>query len=727
MKKFAVDLLNQPIDVSKNFMKLENDYFILSKGTFNKETMTGMVTCERHGRKPRLAFNEVISPFEKVQSWEFPPAYEEDMTIPYSLSFVNDRTLRFKLSTKKDTKKYEPSLMLLDGDVRGAKHQWQLVQADENLLYYKGVNGSVTINLSPFAIEIRDNQEHLITKTLHMGDGNSLINSDPMPFSFIRCANDYKRQIAASFQLTPGEKIYGCGESFTKLDKRGQKVVLYTSDALGCQSQEMYKPIPFYMSSKGYGMFMHTSAPVTCDFGHTFDGASTLYMGDDELDVFIFLGTPKEILTQYTDLTGKSPVPPKWSFGLWMSRITYKSEEEARAIANKIREHRIPCDVLHLDTGWFEEDWMCDYQFSRTRFDDAKGMIDDLNKEGFQVSLWQLPYFTPKNPLFMEAIEKGYVVTDPDGGLPTEDAIIDFSNKEAVIWYQKLLKNLFDRGVGAIKVDFGEAAPLKGQYASKRSGWYEHNLYPLRYNKAVAEITQTCNKESIIWGRSAWAGSQRYPIHWGGDAQNTDNGMAATLRGGLSLGLSGFSFWSHDIGGFVKESPEELYRRWLPFGMLTSHSRCHGAPPTEPWLYNEAFLDAFRESVELKYKLLPYIYTQSIKASELGHPLLRTLFFEFPDDQQSWFIEDEYLLGESLLVAPLFEENATKRHVYLPPGIWHDYQTGIRYEGARWVAIESSEIPCIIMVRNGAIIQHGKLAQSTAQMDWDNIIEKIYS
>ena len=252
----------------------------------------------------------------------------------------------------------------------------------------------------------------------------------------------------------------------------------------------------------------------------------------------------------------------------------------------------------------------------------------------------------PKNRLFPEILAKGLYVKDGRGNLPYEDAVLDFSNPETVRWYQDNLAALLRMGVGAIKVDFGEAAPQTGIYASGQTGFYEHNLYPLRYNKAVADITYQISGEHIIWARSAWAGSQRYPIHWGGDAAAMDIGMAATLRGGLSLGLSGFSFWSHDIGGFAAPTPVELYRRWLPFGMLTSHSRCHGIPPKEPWLIGGPdFLDAFRRADELKYRLMPYVYAQAKNSSDRGLPMVRALFVEFPHDPGLWTVEDEYLFG----------------------------------------------------------------------------------
>jgi alpha-D-xyloside xylohydrolase len=418
-------------------------------------------------------------------------------------------------------------------------------------------------------------------------------------------------------------------------------------------------------------------------------------------------------------------MPPLWSFGLWMSRITYFSEEDGRRVAAQLRENRIPSDVIHFDTGWFEVDWRSDYKFAPSRFDDPQGMINDLDDQGFKISLWQLPYFVPKNDLFPEIIDKGLFVKNKKGNVPYEDAVLDFSNPKTIDWYQNKIKGLLDLGVGAIKVDFGEAAPADGLYASGRTGFYEHNLYPLRYNKAVAEITKEVTGENIIWARSTWAGSQRYPLHWGGDAANTNTAMASTLRAGLSMGLSGFTFWSHDIGGFVQRTPEDIYRRWLPFGLLSSHSRTHGAPPKEPWEYNESFNDAFRLATEMRYKLMPYIYAQAKHSSENGLPMMRALFVEYPDDAGSWLIDDEYLFGQDMLVAPLFE-SVTSRDVYLPDGKWIDYQTGKVYEKG-WHHIEAGEVPAVILVRDGAVIPHIKLAQSTQNMDWSELELKVYA
>ena len=389
-----------------------------------------------------------------------------------------------------------------------------------------------------------------------------------------------------------------------------------------------------------------------------------------------------------------------------------------------MRRHKIPSDVIHFDTGWFGVDWQCDYEFSKERFSDPKAMLQQLRKEGFHTCLWQLPYFTPKNRFFHEIVDGDMAVKNANGSLPYEDAVLDFSNPQTVKWYQGKIGNLIQLGVGAIKCDFGEAAPYDGFYHSGKGGKYEHNLYPLRYNKALWEAVQANSGEGVIWARSAWAGSQRYPLHWGGDAATTNTGMLGDLRGGLSFGLSGFSFWSHDMGGFVTASPEDIYRRWLPFGFLSSHTRAHGAPPTEPWLISESFTKAFRQAAEMKYRLMPYVYAQAKDCSERGLPMVRALLVEFPDDPGAWYIEDEYMFGSQMLVAPLME-SGNSRTVYLPHGKWIDYQSGKIYDGG-WHTLAVGEIPAIIMVRDGSIIPHAPLAQSTDLIEWDKVELKVY-
>ena len=720
MRQFANTVQNQPVDISEEFTKQENHFFIGSQvEEFDSDSASGKIRWKGQALKQRVSYHQLTPQFGDYKVWEdVPPGeYEDEQDLPFSISFITPRTVRLQMSTQIATLREGTSLML-DGEP-DADDSWQMSSTGCSTTYTSKF-GSVTATYDPLHFEFRDASGKLLTRTQHLFDSMSVVNTRPTPFSFVRTASSLRRHIAASFSLSSNEKLFGCGESFTRLDKRGQKLVLWTYDAYSVQTPDMYKPVPFFMSSRGYGMFVHTSAPLTLDLGASYNEANVVYLGDDYLDLFVFFGTPKEILSEYTALTGRSPTPPLWSFGLWMGRESYYSEDEVRGVAKKLRGYRIPSDIVHLDVGWFEVPHRCDFKFSESRFSDAGGMISDLKEQGFHLSLWQLPYLNPKNPLHWPAIEEGYVVLTATGDPPADDAIIDMSNSRAVEWYQEKLAKLLEMGVGLLVADFGEAASLGGIYSERKSGFREHNLYPLRYNKAVAEITEKITGERIMWARSAWAGCQRYPVHWGGDAENTDGAMASTLRGGLSLGLCGFSFWGHFIGGFVHQSPKELYRRWLAFAMLSSHGCCNGAPPKEPWEYDEEFTDEFRRIVELKYRLMPYIYAQARRCSEEGYPMLRTLFFEYPEDLTSWLIEDEYMFGGDILVAPLMED-VPGRDVYLPPGLWIDYQSGETYEGSGWHHITAGEVPIVILVRDGAAIPHVELTQSTAHIEWQEV------
>mgnify|MGYP000939925916 FL=1 len=705
------------VDVSQDFTDFSNTYFFAdSLASFDPATAEGSIRWKRHSLFGRQAFNTTkVFPLP-LDMLDFPPTqYENDPQLHFSIDFVSPVTIRLRVYTSSVILPEEESLMLTGTPPRDESWTYKRGNGTHT---YTGRGGSIIIREYPFTIMLCDERGREMTRTRHWADNDST-QIKVLPFQFIKRASDNIRSINPVFSLRPNEKIVGCGESPTALNKVGQKVHLFVTDPQSPEGDQMYKPIPFFISNRGYGMFMHTSAPVTCDFGATHVGSAKLFMADETLDLFLFWGKPAGIIDEYTSLTGKATMPPLWSFGTWMSRITYFSQEEGYEVARQMRQNRIPADVIHFDTGWFQTDWQCDYVFAPDRFPDAQKMINDLLADGFHISLWQLPYFTPKNKYFPELIEKGLYVKNEKGGLPYEDVVLDFSNPETVTWYQEKLEGLLKMGVGAIKVDFGEGAPLNGYYANGKGGLYEHNLYPLRYNKAVAEITRKTKNETIIWARSAWAGSQRYPLHWGGDAANTDIGMLTTLRSGLSLGLCGFSFWSHDIGGFVQSCPEELYSRWLPFGFLTSHTRVHGAPPTEPWYYSNDFMDGFRRSAELKYRLMPYIVEQSQKCTQTGLPMLRALLIEYPDDPVVWQIEDQYLFGSDMMVAPLFESD-NERMVYLPVDRWVDYQSGKTYDPG-WHRVAAGQIPAVILVRKGAEIPHVPVAQSTDEIDWEKV------
>ena len=714
-----------PKDMSSDFSDLSNTYFFAdSLASFNVSTGEGLVNWKRYRLAPRQAFNLNGYWPQRLQMLDFPDAaYDNDPNLRLQVRFVSPRTVRITMLTTPIEPANEDATDPMFAKVPPSDNSWR-GSDNGKVIRYESDYGVVEIQKYPWRIILKDKKGKILTQTRALVDNDST-QVKLIPFNFIKRGSDNSRSINPVFLLSPGERIYGCGESFTSLNKVGQKVHLFVTDPQGPETDGMYKPIPFFFSNRGYGMFMHTSAPVTCDFGASYIGADRLFMGDETMDFFLFFGEPKEILDAYTDITGKSPMLPLWTFGTWMSRITYFSQKEGLEIASQLRAHKIPCDVIHFDTGWFGVDWQCDYQFAKDRFANPTAMLAQMKRDGFHVCLWQLPYFTPKNRYFRELVENGMHVKNAMGGMPYEDAVLDLSNPATVHWYQDKIAGLLRQGVGAIKCDLGEAAPLNGLYASGKTGFYEHNLYPLRYNKALWEIVnQTNNGEGVIWARSAWAGSQRYPLHWGGDAATNNTGMMGDLRGGLSFGLSGFSFWSHDMGGFVTASPEDIYRRWLPFGFLSSHTRAHGAPPTEPWLISESFTDAFRAAAEMKYRLMPYVYAQAKDCSNRGLPMVRAMFVEFPDDPGAWYCEDQYMFGSQILVAPLME-SGNERTVYLPQGKWIDYQTGEVYASG-YRNIKAGDIPCVILVRDGSYIPHVPVAQSTDRIEWDKLEWKAY-
>lgn len=729
----------QAKDMSGEFSDFSNTYFLAdSLAGFDLNKGEGLLNWKRYRLVPRQAFNLNGYWPVRMKMLDFPDTqYDNDPNLRIKVQKIDNRTLRVTIFTSPIEPKMDDANdpmfspeFIAQQTVEQAKigrGRWN-VKATDQAIVYKNNNGSLEIQKYPFRIVLRDGQGKLLTQTRHIIDNDST-QVKLLPFNFIKRGSDNSRSINPVLMLSPNERIYGCGESFTSLNKVGQKVQISVVDPQGPETDGMYKPVPFYFSNRGYGIFMHTSAPTTADFGASYIGAQRLFMGDETMDFFIFFGEPKDVLNAYTDVTGKSPMLPLWTFGTWMSRITYFSQEEGLDIARKLRANKIPSDVIHFDTGWFGVDWQCDYEFAKDRFKDPVAMLKSMKKDGFHTCLWQLPYFTPKNRYFRELVDGGMAVHNGNGTLSYEDAVLDLSNPKTVAWYQGKIANLIKQGVSAIKCDFGEAAPYDGIYASGKTGFYEHNLYPLRYNKALWQAVRdnTPDHEGVIWARSAWAGSQRYPLHWGGDAATNEIGsvgMLGDLRGGLSFGLSGFSFWSHDMGGFVTKSPDDLYRRWLPFGFLSSHTRAHGAPPTEPWLISESFTKAFRQSAEMKYKLMPYVYAQAKDCSERGLPMVRALLVEFPDDPGAWFVEDEYMFGSQILVAPMLETGKS-RTVYLPRGKWIDYQTGKVYEGG-YQTIPTAEIPCVILVKDGSLIPHVPVAQNTGDIKWDKVELKAY-
>lgn len=527
-----------------------------------------------------------------------------------------------------------------------------------------------------------------------------------------------------ALELETDEVIYGLGERFDSLTRNGRTVDFHNKDAVGTTSRRTYINIPFYLSTKGYGLFLNSGAKTDWQIATMDLSALQFAVLDSQLDYFVIGGkTPKDIIKGYCGLTGFAELPPLWSFGLWMSRNSYTSWEVVDDIAKKICENDIPCDVLHLDTAWFSRDWNCDLKFSQERFPNPKEYIEKYKKDGFKISLWQYNFIPPNddNEHYHEAVKYGYLSKDKDGNpyqLPetcqgswVKDVTIDFSNPDACKWYAEKIRELIKIGAGAIKTDFGEGIAEDAVYQNI-DGKHFHNLYSLVYNGVVFNATKSVSGENIVWARSGTAGSQRYPLHWGGDSQCTFEALAGTLRAALSLGLSGIPFFSHDIGGFIGTPDDELYVRWAQLGFFSSHSRCHGVGDNnyrEPWRFSEEACDIFRYYDKLRYSLMPYIYEQAEKCTETGLPMMRALYLEYPDDRNVRYVDDEYLFGDSLLVAPILKplSKTDIREIYLPEGTWFDYHTKEKIESTgRWISrkIDLKTLP--IYVKEGTTLKY---------------------
>lgn len=567
---------------------------------------------------------------------------------------------------------------------------------------------------------------------------------DALPLGFVSrgATSAYVTERATiSFKCEPDECFVGTGERFRKMDLSGQTFQLKNQDGQGVNNRRCYKNIPFYMSSRMYGAFYHTSDYCKLSLADH-STRSVQFLNDHAtLDVFLMGGqTPEEILKSYRMLTGFPQMPPLWSFGIWMSRMTYFSADEVNEICDRLRNEHYPCDVIHLDTGWFRTDWLCEWKFNPERFPDPKAFIKRLADNGYKVSLWQLPYIASGAEQIEEAKTNKYIsqpTKEEDsstGGASNFSALdyagtIDFTYDKATDWYKnQLLKPLLEMGVKCIKTDFGENIHMDHKYHAMEPERL-NNIYALLYQRAAYEVTQEVTGDGIVWARSAWAGCQRYPLHWGGDSESSWAGMAGSLKGGLHFGLSGFAFWSHDVPGFhstpnFMNSPlrEDVYVRWTQFGVFSSHMRYHGSFKREPWHYPN-IAPIVKKWWKLRYQLIPYIIEQGELSCKSGYPMLRALLMHHPHDRQCWHIDDEYYFGSEFLVCPVMNSD-NHRDIYLPEGLWANFFTGERLEGGRWyynVEVPLDEMP--VFVRPGALIKlYPDEVDSTDDMDMSKVI-----
>ena len=596
---------------------------------------------------------------------------------------------------------------------------------------------------APFITFYPDGDE---TKGIALSDDHfSPPRYDALPLGFVCCdtaATNKTERATISFRCEPDECFVGTGERFRKMDLSGQTFQLKNQDGQGVNNRRCYKNIPFYLSSRMYGAFYHTSDYCKLSLADH-SSRSVQFLNDHAtLDVFLIGGqTPEEILRGYRMLTGFPQMPPLWSFGIWMSRMTYFSADEVDDICDRLRREHYPCDVIHLDTGWFRTDWLCEWKFNPERFPDPKAFIQRLKQNGFRVSLWQLPYVAQGAEQLEEAKEHHYISTpatapddSPSGSSSNFSALdyagtIDFTYDKATDWYKnQLLKPLLEMGVTCIKTDFGENIHMDHQYHAMPPERL-NNIYSLLYQRAAYEVTKEVTGNGIVWARSAWAGCQRYPLHWGGDSASSWDGMAGSLKGGLHFGLSGFAFWSHDVPGFhsipdFMNSPldEQVYVRWTQFGVFSSHIRYHGTCKREPWHYPR-IAPIVKRWWRLRYKLIPYIIEQSEQACRTGYPMVRALLFHHPHDRQVWHIDDEYYFGTDFLVCPVMNSQ-NRRDIYLPEGLWVNFFTGQRMQGGRWyynVEVPLDQMP--VFVRPGALIKlYPDDVDCTDQMDMTKVV-----
>lgn len=524
-----------------------------------------------------------------------------------------------------------------------------------------------------------------------------LTRSDWRGLGYIQWAGahgDKSSYVHEQLTLAVGESVYGLGERFTPWVKNGQVVENVNKDG-GTACEQAYKSVPFYLTSRGYGVLVNEAGPVSFEVASEKTTRVQFSRQGESLDYCVIAGpTQKDVVQRLTALTGRAPLPPAWTFGLWMttSFTTQYDEATATHFIDEMKRRELPLSVFHFDCFWMREFQWCDFEWDRRGFPDPEGMLARLHAKGLKISLWINPYIAQKSPLFADGAAKGYFLKRPNGLTWQTDlwqpgmAIVDFTNPAAAAWYQGHLRRLLAMGVDCFKTDFGERIPSEGVVYHDGADPVEmHNLYALKYNEVVFDLLREVKgDEAVVFARSTYASGQRFPVHWGGDCWSNFESMAESLRGGLSLTSCGFAFWSHDIGGFEGNPPPAVYKRWLQFGLLSSHSRLHGSSSYRvPWLVDEESCTVLQAFTRLKHRLMPYLYAKAIEATETGVPVMRSMVMEHPHDPGCTTLDRQYHLGESLLVAPVFTDSG-EVDFYLPEGSWTHLLTGDVKAGGRW-------------------------------------------
>jgi alpha-D-xyloside xylohydrolase len=517
--------------------------------------------------------------------------------------------------------------------------------------------------------------------------------------------------------LGVGECVYGLGERFTPFVKNGQVVDIWHKDGGTC-SEQAYKNIPFYLTNRGYGVLVNHPEKVSFEVAAENVERVQFSVPGESLDYFFIYGpSPKEVLTRYTALTGRPALPPAWSFGLWLSTsfTTDYDEQTVTRFIQGMADRDLPLSVFHFDCFWMKEFHWCNFEWDSRVFPDPAGMLKRLKARGLRICLWLNPYIAQRSALFDEGMAGGYLLKRPDGSVWQWDkwqagmGLVDFTNPAARRWFSDKLRALLDMGVDCFKTDFAERIPTDVVYFDGADPVKMHNYYTYLYNQTVFELLQAQRGagEAVVFARSATIGGQQFPVHWGGDNASTFESMAESLRGGLSLSLSGFGFWSHDIGGFAGTPPVEVYKRWLAFGLLSSHSRLHGSQSYRvPWQYDEEAVEVLRLFTKLKCRLMPYLYAQALEAKNQGVPMMRAMLLEFPDDPACDYLDRQYMLGDSLLVAPVFAYDGGVTY-YVPAGRWTNFLTGQVVDGGCWRRETHDFMSLPLLVRPNSVMAVG--------------------
>ena len=607
------------------------------------------------------------------------------------------------------------SPMLLEG--QGSTPLPARLQEEDAYYELKSEDGEVAVRVgkSPFTLTLLDARG----STFESDRNDDIAGAPVTPALGFRSTGD-RRQAFLSFGLRNDEHTFGLSEKYDKVEKTGTRATIWSADTMGSNTLDLaYKAIPLLFSTRRWGMLVHSSAKNYWEIGSFSLMSGTVLVDEDHLDAFLFTGSSlKQLLFRYTALTGRPTMPPVWALGIWMSRATYTSAQQIEDTVHTARAKRFPMDVIHIDPAWMQSHYYstlgvdgCDFQWDTEKFPHSKEMFQNLKSQGVAASMWINPYLPEGTPIYEEAKAKGFMATDGQGGIARLEGAqhvgeLDFTNPAAAEWWKEHLRELLRMGASVLKADYGEGTARDAVFSNGQKGDTMHNLYTALYAQATFEATREVTGQGLVWRRSGYIGSQRYPGTWGGDTQPTWAGFKAVMHGGLSAGISGEAFWASDIGGFAGPMPPpELYVRWAEFGLFSPLSRFHGPQPREPWAYGPEAERIVTKYARLRYRLVPYLVKTAAESVSTGVPMLRHMALEFPDEPNVHTLDDQFALGPDLLVAPVIDEGARSRSVYFPRGRWRALEhprTEIEGPGFHMIAAPLDYIP--VFVREGGSV-----------------------